>query len=350
MVCVVPQGSVLGAILFLLYFGDLQLIIESHRLCPHLYADDSQIYDSCRPSAYLELQSRISTCIDHVAEWMRSNRLQLNAAKYEILWSAVGRRLHQLPQTRLRVDTDFVTPSSAVWDLGIHLYSDMSMSSHVRKTVSTCFAVLRQLRSIRRSVSRPVVQSLVTSLVLSRLNYGNATLAGIPQHLRWLQSVMNAAARLIYSSSKFDYITPLLHQLHWLKAKEQLAVLVFKCVHGPAPPCLADELSRPPDSLAWCKLRLASSSILVVCWTRLTVMSDQSFPVAVTRVWTILHSTSSRHLPFESSKTLENSFICFFLSLACKVTFVILDTLIVSNIYIYISQCVIFMTTVSNSF
>jgi len=80
-------------------------------------------------------------------------------------------------------------------------YETSTMSSHVRKTASTCFAVLRQLRSIRRSVSRPVVQSLVTSLVLSRLDNGNA---GIPQHLlRRLQSVMKAA-RLINSSSKFD--------------------------------------------------------------------------------------------------------------------------------------------------
>jgi len=70
---------------------DLQLIVESHGLCPHPYADDSQIYGSCRPAAYTELQSRIATCIDHVAEWMRSNRFQLNAAKTEILWSATSR-------------------------------------------------------------------------------------------------------------------------------------------------------------------------------------------------------------------------------------------------------------------
>jgi len=89
MVCGVSQGSILGAILFLLHCGDLQLIIESHGLCPQLYADDSQIYGSCRPAAYTELQSRISTCIDHVAEWMRSIRLQLNAAKTEILWLQV---------------------------------------------------------------------------------------------------------------------------------------------------------------------------------------------------------------------------------------------------------------------
>jgi len=67
-----------------------------------------------------------------------------------------------------------VTPSAVVRDLGIILNSDMSMSSHVRKTVSTCFAVLRQLRSLRRQCpdSKPAVQSLMTSLVLSRLETG----------------------------------------------------------------------------------------------------------------------------------------------------------------------------------
>jgi len=72
----------------------------------------------------------------------------------------------------LQVGTDFI----AVQDLGILLNSDMSISFHVRKTVSTCFAVQRLPRSIRRSESRPMVQSLVTSLVFSRLDYGNATL------------------------------------------------------------------------------------------------------------------------------------------------------------------------------
>jgi len=139
--------------------------------------------------------------------------------------------------------TDFGTPSLAVGDLGIHLDSDMSMSSHAHQEDSVDLFHCAEAASCHscRSVSRPVVQSLVTSLVLSRLDYGNATLAGIPQHLlRRRQSVMNAAARLIYSSSRFDHITPLFRQLHWLKAKERidfkLSVLVFKCVHGSAPP------------------------------------------------------------------------------------------------------------------
>jgi len=131
MSCGVPHGSVLGAIIFLIYGGDLQRLIEEHGLRPHLYNDDSQIYGSCRPSMYPEMQTRISACIDDVTEWMRSNRLQLNSAKNEILWCASSRRLHQLPTTAPRVGSDHVAPSVVARDVGILLDADVSMKSHV---------------------------------------------------------------------------------------------------------------------------------------------------------------------------------------------------------------------------
>jgi len=71
--------------------------------------------------------------------------------------------------------------------------------------------------------------------------------------------VMNTAARLIFSSSKFQHITPLLHQLHWLKAPEQIAfkyaVLVYNCFHGCAPAYLTDELCQVADVEARQRLR-----------------------------------------------------------------------------------------------
>jgi len=140
-----------------------------------------------------------------------------------------------------------------VRDLGIHIDADVSMRSHVMKTTSACFAVLRRLQGIRRSVPRTVFQSLVSCLVLPRLDYCNAVLAGIPLHLaRRLQSVMNAAARLVFASSQCDHITPLLRQLHWLKVPwridYKLAVLVYKCLHGLASSYLAGELHHRAES------------------------------------------------------------------------------------------------------
>jgi len=86
-----------------------------------------------------------------------------------------------------------------------------------------------------------VLLSLVISLVLPRLDYGNATLAGLPGYLiDRLQSVLNAAARLVNPVRKFEHVMPLLHDLHWLRVGQRvefkLAVLVYRCLNGQGPP------------------------------------------------------------------------------------------------------------------
>jgi len=94
-----------------------------------------------------------------------------------------------------------------VRDLGIFINADLMMRTHVQKTVSRCFAVLRQLRSVHHSVPTKTYQTLILSLVLSRLDYGNVVLAGLLAYLfRRLQSVMNAAARLIYGLRHSDHM------------------------------------------------------------------------------------------------------------------------------------------------
>jgi len=100
--------------------------------------------------------------------------------KTEVIWCATSRRQQQLPTAEVRVGSDYVRPSKCVRNLGIFIESDVTMRTHVTRTVASCFATLRQLCIIRRSVSDPVFQTLIVSLVLSWLDYVNATLAGIP--------------------------------------------------------------------------------------------------------------------------------------------------------------------------
>ena len=103
------------------------------------------------------------------------------------------------------------------------LVNMLSMRTHVTKIVANCFASLRRLRSIRRSVSQSVLLSLVTALTMARLDYDCATLAGIPRHLMdRLQSVLNAAARLVFNARKYDHVSHLLRDLHWLRVPERI--------------------------------------------------------------------------------------------------------------------------------
>jgi len=128
--------------------------------------------------------------------YMRSNRLQPNPDKTELLWCSIARQQHQLATSPLLIDGCSITPVQSARDLRIYVDCDLSMRTRVQRTVSRCFASLRQLRQIRRRVPSATLQMLVVALVHSRLDYGNGVLVGLPAYLtRRLQSVLNAAAR-----------------------------------------------------------------------------------------------------------------------------------------------------------
>jgi len=207
-----------------------------------------------------------------------------------------------------------VTPSTAVRILGIFLDADVSMRSQVSRTVSQCFGTLRQLRSIRRSVSQTVFQSLVAALVLTKLDFGNATLAGIPSFLLdRLQAVMNAAARLVFQTSRHDHITPLLRRLHWLRAPQRisykLAVMVFQCTRGLGPAYLADALQPVARIPGRQRLRSSSTSTLDVPPTRLSTVGDRAFPVAAARTWNSLPAAVTSSNSLQTFKTKLKSFL-----------------------------------------
>jgi hypothetical protein len=114
------------------------------------------------------------------------------------------------------------------------------MCRHIDVITAWCYATLRQLRAVRQSVSQPVMQYLVTSLVLSRLDHFNSVLFGLPaSNIRRLQTVHNAAAGLVFNIRRSDHVIDALICLHWLRVAERIclkmAVMTFRCIHGLPP-------------------------------------------------------------------------------------------------------------------
>ena len=175
----------------------------------------------------------------------------------------------------------------SVRHLGVFLDSDLTMNTHVGHVLRLCFTILRQIKAV---VTVSGFKTLATSLVLSRLDYCNSALVGLPKSsTRRLQSVVNAAARLVTRVNKYDHISPILHQLHWLRVNSRIefkvALMTFKCLNSMAPTYLTSCIQRVQDIPARRRLRSSSSSRLLVPAGRLKSAGDRRFAVAGPRLW-----------------------------------------------------------------
>jgi len=160
------------------------------------------------------------------------------------------------------------------------------------------------MQSIRRCIPTSVFISLVSALVLSRLDYCNSLPIDLPlTHIQRLQSVQNAAARLVFNLRRCDHITDALISLHWLRVPEQIifkvATLTYRALHGSAPPYLALSFTCVADMPHRRRLRSASTEQLDIPTCSQSTIGGRAFPVAGAKVWNTLPSdvTSASSLP-----------------------------------------------------
>ena len=172
--CGVPQGSVLGPVLFILYAADVIAIAERHGFRVHSYADDTQLYFHDKAEACESRISRFSNCISDIESWMTSNRLKMNTDKTDFIWLGTRQQLAKITCQVIDLGAVQLPVSKEVTCLGIVFDNELTFSSHVNCLVRKCFYHLRQIRSVRRSLTMNSTKTLVHALVASRLDYCNS--------------------------------------------------------------------------------------------------------------------------------------------------------------------------------
>ena len=128
----IPQGSVLGPILFILYTKPLTTLIRQHSISNQSFGDDTQLYNSCRPDQIDASVQSMQDCISDLMTWMTANKLQLSDDKTESLLIASNRTYFpNPPPTPIHMGNTDISFSSQAKNLGLTRSSNLSMEKHV---------------------------------------------------------------------------------------------------------------------------------------------------------------------------------------------------------------------------
>ena len=240
--CGVPQGTILGPLLFLIYINDLPNCLTSCQ--PRMYADDTHItYAGVDVNS---IQLNLNHDLDNLNKWLISNKLTLNTSKTEFMLIGSRQKLSTLAISINNVPIEHV---SSVKSLGIFIDENLRWQTHIDKLSKKIASGIGAIKRIRPFVPPPTLHYIYNALIQSHFDYCNLVWGNCGKTLfDRLQKLQNRAARVLTFSSYDADANRLIRQLDWkdLSAQFQIqkSIMVYKSLNGLVPEYLSSKFVK----------------------------------------------------------------------------------------------------------
>ncbi len=302
----VPQGSVLGPILFCIYTSPLGEIIEESGLQRQTYADDTGLYTMISPINEEEARvtlGKVKDGIQRVKTFLLQNKLMVNDDKTILMLLGSTYWLNKLDLKAIHIGDIEIEAVDDTKNLGVIFDKEMNFEKHVSNTCSRGYYHVKNLYRLNKFLKFEHRKVAAHAFVASILDYGNSLLCRLPWlQIQKLQMVQNAAAKTVMKKRKFDHISKdRKEELHWLpieaRIKFKINLMTWKCLKYNQPVYLRELLQTRRSSA-----RSPYYGLLEVPKTKRPTWGDRAFRKAAPELWNELPNHVRNHDKVESFK------------------------------------------------